>query len=222
MQDIIQHLKIHDYTNPVDFINKDDLAAFIKEAKKAPTSLKCLHKKSEFIRSIAQSPFIISVVKEIIGDKFYLWGSSLVTSTANHVHRYHVDAEHFHIKGVTVSIALENCSDKNKFYFMSNSDSIPISPQELNEKSKDVLEKHANNYNVNAKNIELTMTDGQCMFWKGRTWHSTENHSTETRLSFILQYAISIPNIPKSYDNSRMPTSDKRFDAMYIDTADIK
>ena len=218
MKEIIQHIKDHDYTNPIDLIEPHFLKALIYEAKKKPTSIKCLHKNSKFIQLIAFNPKILSVVKEIIGNKFYLWGSSLITSVPNHVHRYHVDAEHFHIKGVTVSIALENCTEDNKFYFISNSDSISTSPQELqpDKQITQELEKFVKHYNQNAKHVEITMKNGQCMFWKGRTWHSTENKSNKTRLSLILQYAVSNPRIPTSYDDPKAPVSNTNFDSIYI------
>ena len=213
----IQHLKEFDYTLPFDLI--DNLPPLIREAKTPPTSYKCAHKQGAFIRAVANDPRLVSAIKEILGDEIYLWGSSLVAAAPGHIHRYHVDAEHFHIKGVSVSIGLENCTENTKFYFMSHSDAIPVSPQELsrNPKERELFVKKAKEYDARADHVELTMRPGQCIIWKGRTWHSTENKSNKTRYSLILQYAVTVPGIPKTYDDPRVPLSDKKYDAIRID-----
>ena len=220
MQDRINHLLEYDYTLPFDLeIKLEDVSKIIQDAKISWTSNKCLHRKSDMIRIIAHHPKLISIIREILGHQFYLWGSSFIVSPPGHKHRYHVDAEHFHIKGVTVSIALENCSEENAFYFMSHSDAIPVSPQELSyENNITNLETIANQYSADSKHIELHMKPRECIAWKGRTWHSTENRSTKTRISLILQYAVSIPNIPVNYNNSRVSTTNQYFDAIFIDT----
>jgi len=216
MQDTIQHITEFDYTQPFYLQLEPNV---IEEAIHSYTSNKCLHRKSEKIRTIAHDPKLLSIIRKIIGDTFYLWGSSLIVSNPGHKHRYHVDAEHFHIKGATVSIALENCSEDNKFYFMSHSDAIPVSPQELTYKNTEELEKIAQTYNPNAKHIKLHMKPGECVVWKGRTWHSTENRSSikTPRISLILQYAVSIPKMPTNYDNPNTPTNNILFDGIFID-----
>jgi len=212
---VMQHLKDFDYTLPFDLIDTSELAKIIEEAKKPSSSLKCIHRNSALIRSIASHPSIISMVKEILGDTIYLWGSALIVAVPNHTHRYHVDSEHFHIPGVTVSIALKS-NEENKFYFMKNSNSISIAPQEIQYNSIEHLEQIAKQYNEKASHVEHTMKDGQCIVWKGRVWHSTENKSNQTRLSLILQYAPSIPCIPTNYQDSRIPSSNTRFDGILI------
>jgi ectoine hydroxylase-related dioxygenase (phytanoyl-CoA dioxygenase family) len=216
MEEVIQHLEYYDYSKPFELVDVTILPKLIQEARRKETSPKCLHRDSELIRTIAFHPSLISVIKEILGSEFCLWGSSLIVSPPNHTHRYHVDAEHFHIDGVSVSIALENCTEKNSFYFMSNSDSIPAIPQQLTQ-NIEKLEAMAQQYNTNARHVDINMKDGQCVIWKGRTWHSTKNRSTITRLSLILQYAVSNPNIPNNYNNPEIPASEKCFDAIFVD-----
>jgi ectoine hydroxylase-related dioxygenase (phytanoyl-CoA dioxygenase family) len=211
----MQGLNDYDYTEPFDLIDPIEIPHIIQEARKPHSSLKCIHKNSLCIQKLASHPSILSMVKELLGDTIYLWGSELILAKPGYKHRYHVDAEHFHIKGVTLSIAL-NVDEGNKFYFMSHSDSIPIAPQELSYSSMQELETIAKKYNEKASNVELTMKEGQCVIWKGRTWHSTISKSSKTRLSLILQYATCIPCIPNNYDSSKIPPSNRKFDGILI------
>lgn len=191
------------WAGPFELIKtQNECDAVVKEAEKVArvSTRKGLHINSQLLRNLASSPEIVKLLQPILGDTFFLWGCHLITSKPGHKHRFHIDIEFATIKGVTVWIGLKNLTEKTSLKVISHTNELLQSPQELNVNDLE-LEKIAQESDPRCKLHTLHAKNGEFIIWKGRTWHGTENLSSTTRNSIILQYSCDeIPFIPESYD----------------------
>jgi ectoine hydroxylase-related dioxygenase (phytanoyl-CoA dioxygenase family) len=169
--------------------------------------IKSLHLHSQLVREIASTPEIVSQVKAILGDNILLWGSSIVSRPSGTSHRFHIDVEHAEVKGATVWIGLSGLNANTLLKVISHTDDVLTSPQELSQKYQPYptdteLLLEARNYNPDCNLSILRPNPGDCVIWKGRVWHGTENNSNSIRTALILQYctAENIPRLPKTYE----------------------
>ena len=154
---------------------------------------------------LARQPRVVDTVRSLLGDDVILWGASLVRRGPGQDHPWHSDVETAYADDGTVSvwIALSNVNEKSGLQLVSGSHLFGASVQELrylhsverSATSNSQILEWARAYNPNSEIQQPALRVGDAVFFDGRAWHSSINHTrSATRVALLLQYAT--PEVP--------------------------
>lgn len=196
------------YLAPVSVMSHKQACQWIKRLKDCPRPVewsksRAVHYPAYF--ELAQQPQIVNNVKQLLGENIILWGASLVSRPPGQNHPWHSDVETAYGDGKTVSvwIALSNVNDKSGLQLLSTSHLFGTSVQELrylhsverSDTSSSQILDWARSYSSNSKICQPGLKVGDAVYFDGRIWHSSVNHTrSATRLAVLLQYAM--PDVP--------------------------
>ena len=154
---------------------------------------------------LARQPRIVDTVSSLLGENVILWGASLVRRGPGQDHPWHSDVETAYADGPTVSvwIALSNVNEKSGLQLVSGSHRFGASVQELrylhsverSDTSYSQILEWAHHFDPNSEIQQPRLRVGDAVFFDGRIWHGSINHTRSgTRVALLLQYAS--PEVP--------------------------
>ena len=171
------------------------------------TWYKSLHEKSSRVVNTATSSAILDRLKPILGENILLWGSQFIGQRPKQSHGWHLDVEHGRWNGVTLWLGLKNLNKKTSISVITRSHLLSVMPQELAKQGVDIYDEKAilaaaQKLDPACELVTLHLEPGEFIVWSGKVWHTTHNHSEDTRFSLILQYCTpdNTVKIPLNYD----------------------
>ncbi len=171
------------------------------------------------IYNLACHPLILERLHQLLGKNLMLWGSELVIRKPGMHHRWHADAEHLVTtkQMVNVWIPLENSSLRSCLRLIPRSHNFKSDLLSLSKQQKvdlttdgDVMSL-AKKYDDWAYIHNMDMSVGDAVFFSGRLWHSSINHSKLTRTALLLSYASTECQI-KLWEPSSLDSEIKYYD----------
>lgn len=149
---------------------------------------------------IANSPRLISILRQLLGEDIILWGASSVDRTPGQVHPWHVDMESAapEQRFATVWIGLRNTSRDSGLTFVSRSHMFPSTVQEVQHREQvrrgDATDEQvlawAREFDPLAELVQPDVSNGEAVIFDGRIWHGSRNNSASgTRRALLLRYA---------------------------------
>ncbi len=151
------------------------------------------------IRQIATSPSIHRHLEGFFeGAGFYLWGAQLIDRLPGEAHPWHSDLETFDnaSRFVSLWIPVAGASVRNGLRVIGGSHRFgePLQahfdwndPARSDPDARLILEK-ASAHDRDAVVTRTRCSDGDGVFFDGRTWHGTFNQDDNPRRSILLQY----------------------------------
>ena len=185
-----------EFTSSLELFNNNEISL-----EKKPW-FKSMHLREEAIKKIALDEIILEKVKSLLGQKIIAWGGTIVERLPGQKHRWHIDIEHLHWKGITVFIGLKGIRKESSIILISQSNRINEVPQRFKFSNTSEVLKYCKKHNTECEVIQVEINEGDFFIFDGLTWHSSENLTSETRLALILQYALdgSDIRIPCNWD----------------------
>ena len=162
---------------------------------------KSLHCYLPAFASIVSNPILVGVISSLIGEDVLAWGATVTLREPGQSHRWHGDIEHYKWAGITAFIGLKNTTPHSSLKVIPGSHHWNVLPQLYGEQSNEAVLEMARKYDPNAQVIDIPCRDGECFVFAGRLWHGSDNHTQDTRMGLIAQYAAPNENIliPPNY-----------------------
>lgn len=163
---------------------------------------------SRVVYELATQKQIIDRLKMLLGNDVMLWGACLVRKSASEAHPWHTDIESWNAGGklVSVWIGLNNTSRESSLRVVSCSHKFGVSVQQLRHEARrrreelkdDEIIAWAKKCEPQSELVLFDISDGQALFYDGRLWHASHNHTGNDRQAVLLQYATpdSVIRIP--------------------------
>jgi hypothetical protein len=174
---------------------------------------KSMHAKIPEYREIAGHPFIVEKIASLLGDDVIVWGTTTTRRVTGQKHRWHVDVEHNHWKGVSVFLGLKGTTKLSSLSVIAGSQNLKVMPQTLNINDNDEVLAYCRQTNKDCELVTVDINEGEFFLFDGPIWHSSDNKSEGERTAMIIQYStpdykIKIPkswNEPIQWHPSRPP-----------------
>lgn len=174
---------------------------------------KSMHISINEYRNIASHPFIVEKVVSLLGENIIAWGCNTSQRSPGQKHRWHVDIEHKHWKGVSVFLGLKGISNLSTLNIITGSHLLDTTAQSFKINNDDEALKFCRQANESCELLNVAVNEGEFFIFDGPLWHGSENKSDVERLSLIIQYStpdykIKIPrnfNEPVIWNHSRPP-----------------
>jgi hypothetical protein len=138
---------------------------------------------------LARHPAIVEKVASLLGPNLMAWGAALNFYRPGERHRWHVDVEHRHWKGVTVFLGLSNITKKSTLKVISRSQGMKKMPQELGVDDDASALAACRKLDKNAQLTAVPLKEGEFFIFDGPLWHGSKNETFRTRGAMILQYS---------------------------------
>ncbi len=148
---------------------------------------------------IGTHPSILEVVTALLGKDILLWGASWVSRSPDEIHHWHTDIESCSSEGRTIGVwvGIENCSSDSCLSMISYSHLFGAPVQRIRhefrkgreETSTDDIIRWAQIRDRRAGLQTPEIRNGNALFFDGRLWHYSHNHSTRKRHALLLQYS---------------------------------
>jgi len=206
------------YAGPIPLLAEEERRAFLRhvESGKHPAPLDWAKGRAatdRVIYALAARPFLLKLLKPLLGQNIILWGAQVLRRKPGQVHPWHSDIESCSPDGrfVSVWVGLRGTSRASSLQLISGSHTFRKSIQEVRCEggtSRDALDADmllgwARQKNAGAELVEFDMTDGVALFFDGRLWHGSHNRNPEReRMALLLQYAAAdqVIRIPEGYE----------------------
>jgi mannose-6-phosphate isomerase-like protein (cupin superfamily) len=203
----IEQFRASGWTGPVDLLTEKEtqlLSSYLQSDEPAAPSVwsKGLAVTNRIIYELASDSRIKSILEELLGQNYFLWGASVVERAPNEAHPWHTDIETAASDGKAVSLwlGLRHSSPKSALCFVSGSHLLGKSLQEAaaagglsrecrtSESSFKLADALADGCSL----VQPLVSDGQALLFDGRIWHGSLNEQSKgARLALVLQYASS-------------------------------
>lgn len=193
------------YLPPVRVLSTHTVHSFLSEVQQAARELPLDWEKgyaagSRMYYEMATHPAIMERVSAILGPDIILWGCSIVKRPAGSQHPWHCDIEASTPrsgKTLNVWIGLKNTNGQTGLRFIPFSHKFDKTVQQVRYESglarhqvnHERVLKWAAEWKPEVQILQPDMSDGEALFFDGKLWHSSMNHSDKDRFALLLQYA---------------------------------
>lgn len=163
---------------------------------------------------IATAPRLLGLLRPLLGEDIILWAASYLERTPGQVHPWHTDMESAapDQRFVSVWIGLRNTGRESSLNVISRSHTFGKTVQQLQHEraiargdaNDEVVLGWARELDPAARIVRPDMSDGDALFFDGRTWHGSHNaRGSGTRLALLLQYAAADApvHMPASFED---------------------
>jgi len=180
-----------------------EMATIGSEALESRPWFKSKHAYVPEFRRIATDPAILNRLVPLLGSDILVWGCATTFRAPQQRHRWHVDIEHFHWKGVTVFIGLEGMSPESTLTVVDGSHRVAECAQDHGISTDQEALSYCRSRVPGAALRKLAMGPGEFYVMDGRLWHSSVNLSPRSRLALVVQYCAPDVDvrIPISWNN---------------------
>jgi len=137
---------------------------------------------------ICRNPRIVEKVSSILGPDLMAWGLTTIEAAPGRNHRWHVDVEHRHWRGVTVFLGLRGITLRSTLKVISGSHRIDKTPQELDLDSDEAALRMARKLSRGCDLVPMPLSEGDFFIFDGPLWHGSLNTDDRTRFAIIIQY----------------------------------
>jgi ectoine hydroxylase-related dioxygenase (phytanoyl-CoA dioxygenase family) len=161
---------------------------FINTFIKKPWN-KSMHVLIPEYREIAKRPFMVEKIAALLGQDLIAWGAITTQRTPGQKHRWHVDLEHRHWKGVSAFLGLKGTSKLTSLSVITESQNLVTTPQSLNMDNNDSVLAYCRETIPDAELVTVDVNEGEFFLFDGLVWHASENKSDEQRIAMIIQYS---------------------------------
>ncbi|MCB0666427.1 MAG: cupin domain-containing protein [Saprospiraceae bacterium] len=193
------------YLPPVRVLSTQEAHSFLNEVQRHPRELPLDWEKgyaagSRIFYEMATHPAIMERVSAILGPNIILWGCSIVKRAAGSQHHWHCDIEAStprQGKTLNVWIGLSNTNGQNGLKFLPFSHKFEKTIQQVryesgvgrNAVTQEQVLSWAQQWQPEVQVLQPDMSDGEALFFDGKVWHGSSNHSGQDRFALLLQYA---------------------------------
>jgi mannose-6-phosphate isomerase-like protein (cupin superfamily) len=199
------------FSDPVRLFTKEQCSLIVRHwlsvRNRSGEWIKGRGASDRFFFDLAKRPSLIVPLKAHLGEDIILWGASIIERPPGEIHPWHTDIESSGSEGfVSVWIGLQNTSQDSALKLLSGSHRFGQPLQKVRHErgvlrglaSDDEVLQWAHEYCADARLIELSMSDGEALFFDGRLWHSSKNIGKGTRIALLLQFAAANRRVLKA------------------------
>jgi Phytanoyl-CoA dioxygenase (PhyH) len=151
--------------------------------------IKSMHVLIPEYRKIVSRPFIVEKIAALLGQDLIAWGTMTTQRSPGQKHRWHVDIEHHHWKGVSAFLGLKGTSKLTSLSVITGSQNLGTMPQSLNIDANHSVLAYCRQTIPDAELVTVDVNEGEFFLFDGLVWHASENKSDEQRLAMIIQYS---------------------------------
>ena len=173
---------------------------------RSSVSAKGLHEFDPACRKAAESPTLVGLAQQFLGDDVIVWSTQLIDQEPGHTHRWHADIEAMHWPTLNVWIGLRNVGSNSFLTVLEGSHVFGIAPQDIRpavalDRDASVVEA-ARDFAPTCDPRNLPVPVGAAVVFDGRLWHGSRTVGGARRTALLIQYspARAEPRIPGSYE----------------------
>ena len=184
---------------PVPVFTSDEAHRFLRDVPVPDQSgagdwQKGLALGSERVFEVAVHPRILERVRVFLGPNVLLWGATMISKPPDESLDWHSDVDSSALpkgKALNVWVALQGAGLQSGLDLISFTQD-PARPYQqvlAEDGQKKRVRAMARSEHDSVRIHQPELRDGEAVFFDGNLWHASRNHSQETQVALLLQYA---------------------------------